>query len=81
MTVSPEGSAWNPGIKSQIPWELRPLSTIFRPENISNTLAAIDELRALTGLRPSEVCGLRVGRVNRASWWCFGRSNCCCTNC
>jgi hypothetical protein len=63
MTVSPEGSAWNPGIKSQIPWELRPLSTIFRPENISNTLAAIDELRALTGLRPSELVVFRPQRL------------------
>lgn len=63
MTETPEGSAWNPGIKSQIPWELRPLCTIFRPENISNNLAAIDELRALTGLRPSELMVFRPQRL------------------
>jgi hypothetical protein len=63
MTATPEGSAWNPGIKSQIPWELRPLSTIFRPENISNTLAAIDELRALTGLRAGELMVFRPQRL------------------
>jgi hypothetical protein len=63
MMEMPEGSAWNPGIKSQIPWELRPLCTIFRTENIANDLAAIDELRALTGLRPSELVVFRPERL------------------
>src|SRR5450432_2397131 len=63
MTETPAGSAWNPGIKSQIPWDLRPLCTIFRPENIANNLAAIEELRALTGLRPSELVVFRPGRL------------------
>jgi hypothetical protein len=63
MTETPEGSAWNPGIKSQIPWDLRPLCTIFRPENISNNLAAIDELRALTGLPASELVVFRAERL------------------
>ncbi len=63
MPDSPEGSAWSPGIKSQIPWELRPLCTIFRPDNIANTLAAIDELRALTGLRASELVVFRPQRL------------------
>jgi hypothetical protein len=58
----PEG-AWNPGIRSQIPWELRPLCTIFRPENIVNSLATIDELRGLTGLRPSELLVFRPERL------------------
>jgi hypothetical protein len=55
--------AWNPGIKSQIPWDLRPLCTIFRPEYIVNSLAEIDELRALTGLPPSELVVMRAGRL------------------
>ncbi len=55
--------AWNPGIKSQIPWELRPLCTIFRAEHISNSLAEIDELRALTGLPHSELIVLRAERL------------------
>ena len=63
MTDAPEGSAWNPGIKSQIPWELRPLCTIFRADNISNNLAAIDELRALTGLGASELVVFRPERL------------------
>src|SRR5450432_439681 len=63
MTETPAGSAWNPGIKSQIPWDLRPLCTIFRPENIANNLAAIDELRALTGLRASELVVFRPERL------------------
>lgn len=55
--------AWNPGIKSQIPWDLRPLCTIFRAEHIANTLAAIDELRALTGLKPVELVVFRPERL------------------
>ena len=58
----PEG-AWNPGIKSQIPRELRHLSTIFRHDSITNDLAGIDELRALTGLAPVELVVFRPGRL------------------
>ena len=34
---------WNPGIQSQVPKELRHLSTIFRPENVFTSIAAADE--------------------------------------
>ncbi|MFI4890111.1 MAG: hypothetical protein ACHQIL_06215 [Steroidobacterales bacterium] len=66
MSTQPKAraeGAWNPGIKSQIPWELRPLCTIFRPEYISNSLAEVDELRALTGLPHSELVVLRAERL------------------
>ena len=55
--------AWNPGIKSQIPRELRHLCTIYRPGNIANELAGIDELRTLTGLRPIELVVFRPERL------------------
>jgi hypothetical protein len=55
--------AWNPGIRSQIPRDLRDLSTVFRPANIANDLAGIDELRALTGLRPVELVVFRPERL------------------
>jgi hypothetical protein len=59
----PAADAWNPGIKSQIPRELRHLCTIFRPECIANDLAGIDELRTLTGLRPVELVVFRPERL------------------
>ena len=57
------GSAWNPGIKSQIPRDLRHLCTIFRPQHIANDLAGIDELRTLTGLRHTELVVFRPERL------------------
>ena len=41
---------WNPGIASQVPERLRPLCTIFRPENALTEYAKVAELRDLTGL-------------------------------
>ena len=35
---------WNPGIESQIPNELRPLATIFRPENVFTSVERADEM-------------------------------------
>jgi hypothetical protein len=63
VSDAPAGSAWNPGIRSQIPWNLRPLCTIFRPDCIRNDLATIDELRALTGLRANELMVFRPERL------------------
>src|SRR5271163_928314 len=54
---------WNPGILSQVPKELRPLSTIFRPENISTSVAAADELHGLTGFALSELVVFRPHRL------------------
>ena len=33
--TSPECSAWNPGLESQLPRAYLPLSTIFRADNVS----------------------------------------------
>jgi hypothetical protein len=59
-----EFSAWNPGLRSDLPWSLVPLATMFRPEN------------AFGGVDPrelSDVAGLDVDdpRVFRpGGWWC-----------
>src|SRR3979411_1361945 len=46
---TPVHGPWNPGIQSQIPRELRHLSTIFRPENVSTSMAAGPALKGLPG--------------------------------
>jgi hypothetical protein len=66
--VNPAGAAqaqgpWNPGIQSQVPKELRHLSTIFRPENVFTSVAAADEIRGLTGFSPSELVAFRPQRL------------------
>ena len=38
-TPSTKYWAWNPGLESQLPREYLPLSTIFRAENVSTTIA------------------------------------------
>lgn len=54
---------WNPGIRSQMPKELRHLSTIFRPENVFTGVAAAAEIQGLTGLSPSELVAFRPQRL------------------
>src|SRR5271170_5686438 len=54
---------WNPGIQSQVPKELRHLSTIFRPENVFTGIAAVTELQGITGFSPSELVAFRPQRL------------------
>jgi hypothetical protein len=54
---------WNPGIESQVPMELLPLSSIFRPENVFTSVAAAVELRGLTGLPLSDLVAFRPQRL------------------
>jgi hypothetical protein len=54
---------WNPGIQSQVPKELRHLSTIFRPENAFTSVAAVSEMQGLTGFSPSELIAFRPQRL------------------
>src|SRR5579871_3614959 len=54
--------AWNPGIVSQVPAELRHLCTLFRSENAFTSIAAAHELRQLTGL---PLCDLVIFRPQR----------------
>jgi hypothetical protein len=54
---------WNPGIASQIPADLLPLATIFRPEHVRTTLADAQELADLTGLPLPDIVAFRPERL------------------
>jgi len=54
---------WNPGVLSQIPRELRSLSTILRPENVFTGIAAAEEMHSLTGFGLSELVVFRPQRL------------------
>ncbi|HKU88054.1 MAG TPA: hypothetical protein VJV77_17090 [Casimicrobiaceae bacterium] len=55
--------AWNPGVRSQIPGELRDRCTIFRPEHSFTSEAEAAELADLTGLPASELVAFRPRRL------------------
>src|SRR6516165_3853002 len=55
--------AWNPGLESQLPREYLPLSTIFRAENVSTTVAKAYELSDFCGLPVEELIAFRVERL------------------
>ncbi len=59
MTFGP----WNPGIRSQVPADLKPLCTIFRPEHVFTSFAVALELHGLTGLNQSELVAFRPRRL------------------
>jgi hypothetical protein len=54
---------WNPGIQSQMPRELRHLSTIFRPENVFTSIAAVADMQGLTGFSLSDLVAFRPQRL------------------
>jgi hypothetical protein len=55
--------AWNPGLESQLPREYLPLSTIFRAENVSTTVAEAYELSDFCGLPAAELVAFRAERL------------------
>src|SRR5262245_42430572 len=55
--------AWNPGLESELPREYLPLATIFRPENVSTSVAKAHELRDYCGLPPHELVAFRPERL------------------
>src|SRR5580700_54695 len=59
----PVHGPWNPGIQSQIPRELLHLSTIFRPENVFTSIAAVIDMQGLTGFSPAELVAFRPQRL------------------
>jgi hypothetical protein len=63
MPPSDASGAWNPGIQSTVPNDLRHLSTVFRPENVLTSLAAANELHGLTGFGLSELVVFRPQRL------------------
>jgi hypothetical protein len=58
-----EAGPWNPGILSEVPFELRPLASILRPENTSTGVAEALELQQLTGLPLSELVAFYPRRL------------------
>ena len=58
-----EAGPWNPGIQSQLPVELRPLCTIFRPEHVFTSVASAVELQLLTGYPLGELSAFRPQRL------------------
>ena len=55
--------AWNPGLESQLPREYLPLSTIFRAENVSTTIAKAYELSDFCGIPAEELVAFRAERL------------------
>ena len=56
-------SAWNPGIETQIPCELRELETIYHPANVSSSIDEINQLALETGLSPEELVVFKPDRL------------------
>ncbi|MBY0269895.1 MAG: zeta toxin family protein [Burkholderiales bacterium] len=54
---------WNPGLQSQIPADLLPLATLYRPENVLTTLRQARELADLTGLAAEDLVVFRPERL------------------
>ena len=55
--------AWNPGLKSSIPQALKPLITLYRPENAFVEYAEAQELADFCGIRPAGLIALRPERL------------------
>jgi hypothetical protein len=58
-----EYGAWNPGIQSDVPWPLLPLSTIFRPENVLTGVDQVHELSDVAGLDVDDLVVFRPERL------------------
>ena len=60
---APAEGPWNPGLKSEIPKDLRPLSTLLRPQNVFTSVASAEELIGLTGSTLGELVRFRPERL------------------
>ena len=58
-----EYGAWNPGLDSQLPREYLPLSTMFKRENVSTSIAKAHELSDYCGLPAHELVAFRADRL------------------
>ncbi|HSA82503.1 MAG TPA: hypothetical protein VLE23_16930 [Geminicoccaceae bacterium] len=63
IPAATEFGPWNPGIRSQLPADLLPLATIFRPENVLTSLEEAYERSAFTGLDPEDHVIFRPERL------------------
>ncbi|MDC1287993.1 hypothetical protein N8198_08910, partial [Gammaproteobacteria bacterium] len=55
--------AWNPEIRSTLPLQYLPLSSMFRPENVFTTIATANELSGFTGLPIQQLICFRPQRL------------------
>ena len=55
--------AWNPNIRSTLPLQYLPLSTMFRPENVLTSIETANELNGFTGLPTQQLICLRPQRL------------------
>ena len=58
-----EHDAWHPGLDSELPREYLPLSTMFRSENVSTSVAKAYELSDYCGLPVHELVAFRAERL------------------
>ncbi len=67
MTASTDtnelSEAWNPDIRSTLPAQYLPLSTMFRPENVFTTIETANELSGFTGLPIQQLICFRPERL------------------
>ena len=61
--TSDEFGPWNPGIGSDLPRALLPLSTMFRPENVATSLESALELSDFCGIAPHALVAFRAERL------------------
>ena len=59
----PEPGPWNPDIKSTLPIDYLPLSTLFRPENVFTSIETATELSGFTGLSIQQLIRFRPQRL------------------
>jgi len=55
--------AWSPDIKSTLPSQYLPLSTLFRPANVTTSIATANELSGFTGLPLQQLICFRPQRL------------------
>jgi len=55
--------AWNPQIRSTLPVQYLPLSSMFRPENVFTTIETANELSGFTGLAIQQLIYFRPERL------------------
>ena len=58
-----EPGPWNPDIKSTLPIDYLPLSTLFRPENVFTSIETATELSGFTGLSVQQLIRFRPQRL------------------
>jgi hypothetical protein len=58
-----EYGPWNPGLESELPREYLPLSTMFKSENVSTSIAKARELSDYCGLPVHELVAFRADRL------------------